>query len=300
MARKIHLLDADNAAQEYLSGSSAKNIARKRGVSDNVIRRILAERNVTFRPAAWKPRVFVDTAKAIELFNSGIGVAGVAIAMGVGRTAMIRILRDAGIAGRNRPAQQLARMANTTAEERQALTRAAHQAVLGSTQTEAHRCKVAASREKTVTIASQYEYELLEMLAERGVVCGQQTAIGRYNSDITTGSISVEIWGGYWHWYGRHIAGTEKRFRYIMDRGWHILVVCVSKTSPLTPAVADYVVTELERLSRNPTDIREYRVIWRAGKFTTGGRADDDHFSVEPPFRRRKNASPGQHASVTG
>ena len=136
------------------------------------------------------------------------------------------------------------------------------------------------------------------MLADRGIKTIPQFPIGRYNCDLATDSIAVEVWGGHWHWHGAHLARTEERFRYIMNRRWNILVVCIQKSFPLTAAVGDYVASYIKTLSSSPPNICEYRVIWGAGEFSTGGRADDDYFSVKPPFTRAHNLTTGRYMRI--
>src|SRR5690606_37643437 len=111
-------------------------------------------------------------------------------------------------------------------------------------------------------------------------------AIGPYNCDLAVHPVAVEVFGGGWHWHGAHYARAEERFRYIMNEGWYVLVVVVGFNGrfPLTPAVGDYVASEIERARRDPSLVGQYRVVWGAGEFSTGGRLEDDHFSIEPPF----------------
>lgn len=288
----------NNLVSEYESGVSVDDLARNLGIGRTTVYRKLRAAGAQMRVGQFVKSADPDMAAALTLFNSGLGVAAVAERIGTTRIILQRAFRDAGIPTRNRSEQQFARMARMSPEDRQRLADAAHEAAKGREHTPAEKAKRARTNAARKDRASHYEVALLDMLRARGVAAVPQRPIGPYNCDIAIHPVAVEVWGGHWHWHGKHIATTEQRVRYLMDAGWHVLIVAVNSTSPLTPAVADYVVAETERLRRDPSAVREYRVIWRACEDATGGRADDDHFSVEPPFTNARDPATGQYKRV--
>lgn len=296
MTRKATLPDLDYLVREYGSGRTAKDLARQCGVSRNVIYRALVAGGANMRKGGFVPTVSAfDPADVLAMFDSGIGSVGISKRTGATIREVNATLVANGRQPRSRSEQQLARMAAASPSERKALAAAAHAAVRGRKASPEELVKRANRRARVV---SDYEVQLSSMLTQRGVQHGTQTPVGPYNCDLSIGAVAVEVWGGHWHWAGSHIAGCEERFRYIMDRGWHILVVAVSSSSPLTPAVADYVVSYCERANADPSAVREYRVIWRAGEDSTGGRADSADFSVEPPFGHARDAANGRYKRV--
>jgi hypothetical protein len=172
-----------------------------------------------------------------------------------------------------------------TSIQRKAQVAAANLAATGRTRTESEMCLSAISREANADAhASGYELRLFDLLRARGILCQKQVAVGPYNCDLAFSPVAVEVWGGGWHFGGRHMARTPKRFRYFMDRGWHIMAVVVNDRFPLTAAVADHVAAYIKQARREPTRVREYRVVWGAGQFTTRGSAEDDEITVKKPF----------------
>lgn len=286
---KNRLIDIDVLVCEYLSGSSLLALSLKYGVNEKTIRNKIPS-NVIRGGNGVMP--VVDMAAVTELYNSGIGLGGIYKKLGSGsRPYLLKLFKEAGIPARNRSEQQFSRMANTTPEQRLQLSKAAHDAMRGTKRPFDELVKRANSRCK---IVSGYELQLMDMLTERGIVTDPQFPIGPYNCDLASGSVAVEVFGGQWHWHGRHLAMTEKRVRYILNAGWNLLIVPVNAyRCKLTPAVADYVAAYINGSNSDPSGRREYRVVWRSGEcFTTGG-LDSDHISIVPPFRNSQNLSGG-------
>lgn len=293
-------LPEDEICQSYLAGKAIKTIAQTHGVTDKVISRILSQSNVSFRPSESRMTLLPEE-EVVNLYRKGIGAQGIADKFGCSRQPVLRILKKRGVELRDRSDQQQARMNRASPSVIAHLTKAAHEACAGITHTEEHRCKVAAGREKNrpKKFISPYELKLARMLLDKGIPTVPQKAIGRYNCDLAAYPVAVEIFGGHWHWHGNHIRIAEKRFRYIMDRGWSILAIHLGKTRfPLTPAVADYVAAYIKATRTNPPLVCEYRVIWGAGEFSTGGSLDDDTFSIEPPFTYSHDPVTGQYKTV--
>jgi very-short-patch-repair endonuclease len=190
-------------------------------------------------------------------------------------------------------------MSNTTAEERMALASAAKKATTGIKQSaESIEKKALAYEAKGFRGISVDEDMFASHLVAKGINFTRQKAIGKYNTDFAIGSIAVEIFGGQWHWYGAHIKRTEERFNYIMNSGFNILVIACTQSFPLNPAICDYISSYLDEASRNPPEICEYRVIWGAGEYTTGGCLNDNNFSIHPPFTRARNRTTGRYETV--
>ena len=111
-----------------------------------------------------------------------------------------------------------------------------------------------------------------------------QHAIGPYNCDLGAYPVAVEIFGGNWHWSGRHLLRSPERFRYILNAGWHILVLHITRRCPVTIEIADYVAAYVDETRRDPARRREYRVVGRAGELLTAGSVDDDEITIIPTF----------------
>jgi transposase-like protein len=294
-SRRIDLPPND-VCKRYLGGESSNSIANSFGVTMKVVVRILSENGVELRD----PRTAtIDVDEAISMFRSGIGVAGIAKRLGTSPNVVSLRLKDAGVSLRNRSQQQSARMQRATEPERRALAKAAHEAAKGREKTMAEKCQAAQTCQlRGSRRRSPNEDLMAALLRERGIDTVPQMAIGPYNCDLAAHPVAVEIFGGNWHFFGQHAARAEERFRYIMDAGWDILAIVINKRFPLNAAVADYVATEINEARRNPAEARQYRVVWGAGEISTGGSADDDHFSIEPPFTNARDRATGQYKRV--
>jgi transposase/very-short-patch-repair endonuclease len=267
--------------QKYQAGATLESLAQELGVTDGTISKRLKKWGCSIRSGL---RLELDNLKIIDLFNQGVGTDGIAKEIGCSDTAIRTRLKKLGLGPRNRSEQQQARMDRASPEEKLRLLSAAHAAATGRSHTWEERCKRAKTHESSLDRMSDTERQLANLFRERGIEVEHQTAIGAYNCDLTCAPVAVEIWGGGWHWYGEHRRIFEERSRYIMDCGWNLLIVPITKYFPLTPAVADYLVFKIEEFRANPPPICEYWVIWGAGEFTTGGCADDKDFSIGKPI----------------
>lgn len=288
-------VDTREIARRYAAGESRHSLMKRFGVGEKVIYRALAENGVERRPR----RRPASADRVAEMFLSGIGVAKIAKSLGTCVPAIVEALAERGLEPRGRSEQQRARMQRASPTERKLLASAANKAMRGRARTFDEKCKMAATFEaRQNRRSSKAENRLAEMLRARGLAPTRQKAIGPYNCDLAIPGVAVEVLGGKWHWHGDHAARAEERTRYILNAGWHLLMIAVDRSSPLTAAVADYVVAYAKGARRNPTAPREYRVIWRAGKFSTAGSADDEKITLEPPFRSRRNPATGRYETV--
>ena len=216
-------LDTDNLVQLYQAGVSCPKLGKQFGVSANVVRRHLKAAGVPLTGN----RLIYDEATALEMFNNGGSVKAIAETLSVQRNTITALLRKHGITPRSRSDAMYLRMAQTTAEERQRLTEAAHAAVRGRTQPEECRIRMAQGRERTKSHASPDAIELAGALADCGFPVTLEKAVGPYNLDIAFDElpVAVEIQGGQWHGHGRHAARIGKRRKYILSRGWHLVEI---------------------------------------------------------------------------
>jgi very-short-patch-repair endonuclease len=209
------------------------------------------------------------------------------------------MIEDLGYTPRNRTEQQLARMKRMTKEERLLLTQKAHEATRGVPASKESRAKIArAHQAKGCRRNSELESAFLEMMTERGIKLAQQTAIETYNCDFTIDSIAVEIWGGNWHFTGEHAARFFERTNKIFDSGFDLIILPFFGKYQLTTEVADYIVSFLDELRRDPPATRQYWVIWGAGKAVVSGGRESINNALISPFVNRRNPSNGRYESV--
>ena len=82
-----------------------------------------------------------------------------------------------------------------------------------------------------------------------------QLAIDRYNIDIAIHkpTIALEVFGGYWHFYGRHAGRFAQRCKYITDSGFTIVIVVIGRNGLNTGLIGDYIVALSQKLSSDPS-----------------------------------------------
>ena len=240
----------------------------------------------------------IDAAYIVNEYRSGRSVNDIAGELGVSRRTIDARLINRGIRLRTQSEAEAVKWSRMTEDQRAAQVAAANEAVRGRKASEEEIVKRMKTLAQTRNNVSHHEIKLRDMLERRGVEFIPQHPIGPYLCDIACHPVAVEVWGGHWHWTGDHIKRTPKRFRYIMDAGWHIIVIPAAGKWQITDAVADDLARRIDVLRRDPSLRRQYRVIWGAGEFATGGSVDDDHITVEPPFTYRRNPTNGQYETV--
>jgi very-short-patch-repair endonuclease len=270
----------DYAIELYLAGKSRSEIRAASGITPSVLCRERARRGI---PTLSAVRVPID--EIVAAYRAGESELSLSNRFGIARSGIRPRLLAAGVEIRDASEAQKVRVQRMTPEERQAQTRAAHDAVRGTKQSIEYLLKRAQSRESKGLCDSPGELFLLGELAARGLTAIPQKAIGKYNVDFAVAPIAVEVLGGGWHMQKRHHA---VRTPAILNTGWHLLFIWNHEgSSALTAGAADYVVTFLEQVRRDPPAVGEYRVITGSGEFLAAGRADDGQFPLVAPPRGR-------------
>lgn len=187
---------------------------------------------------------------------------------GVSRNVIRRRLIEAGVTPRNSSQANTASMGLMTFEQRCARTATSHVAAKGRRQPARERIQRAKIRQVKRLGISPVEDILAAMLTDKGFTVTQQKAIGTYNVDIAIESprIAVEIFGGHWHTSPHHANLMRKRLPYILNHGWHLLIIWVhAKRHPLTIDATNYITRFAQELSLDKTTRSHYRMIWGDG-----------------------------------
>jgi very-short-patch-repair endonuclease len=293
-------LNADNIVKEYLAGDTVDSLALRNGVSVTPIRSILLKNGIKIRPSSAFRRIILPNADSIiSEYASGVSEKSLAKSNSVSRDVIHRILVANGTPIRTMSAAMYARMARTSPEERSRVAAASHDAIRGTKRSKDELVRRANTRalcyERTVSI---YEDIFAKMLQTRGAEFSRQSPIGPYNSDFSIGSVAVEIYGGGWHFYGRHLARAKKRLDYLLNAGWHVLIICVSSPVGILGPAADYAISFSQNSSSDPSTLREYRMIRGDGDELSRFRSDDDDLPVIFPRRNARDGETGRYFSV--
>ena len=169
---------------------------------------------------------------------------------------------------------------------------------MGSVHTADRRARIAKTREERKTNTAPIEVVLFRKLIGYGLDPVQQKAIGPYNCDLAVYPIAVEIWGGGWHWHGKHRRMFEKRCRYILNAGWSIYILPVSRRDPFSESRVRDLVAYIKSARRDPPSPCEYRMVWSRGEWETSGTLDDDKLAIDPPFRRGNDPATGRYTRI--
>lgn len=291
----------DNLCRRYQGGETALCLARELGVTQKTVNRLLQRAGVATRGRAEAyaaRRGFGDSEWRTLHARYMAGESSVEIARGIGchSSTLRNGWRRLGLEVRDASACHKLSASKMTAEQRAAMTGPAHAAVRGRKQTLAEKCLRAITREAAPPELTGAELRLHGFLMRLGVHVARERACGPYNIDFAVGhSIAVECFGGHWHASGRHAARHEQRVRYLLDSGWDVVVVWLDKRGhggwmrALKNAV-----TDLKAPGRDPSALREYRVVGGNGDLVRL-RADADHFPSKPAGELRRDDATGRY-----
>lgn len=227
-------------------------------------------------PAKWCPP---DPAYLVQNYLSGMTLAQLAQHFGVRPETVRRALVDAGAPPRDRSAVMRQRMKTADPEERKRLTRAANAAVRGShTPIERLACRARSIQQRGRL--NTREQQVQQGLLARGIATVAQQAVGPYNVDLAAAPVAVEVYGGGWHFSGRHAARFPKRTVYLANAGWHMLVLWNSTYRPLDAATLDHAAAFIKEARRNPALRRQYRVVRGAAEVTAAGCIHEDDLTM--------------------
>lgn len=245
-------------------------------------------------------RLDIDTSDLVRRYLAGESEKALSVAFKIARTAIRPRLLSAGVKPRGRSDANRLRLQRATKDQRMKWTEAAHSAWRGMKKTPESLEKAAAARQQQGGCGSELERVLLDLLRDRGLDPIPQQAVGPYSCDLGAYPVAVEVLGGNWHSTGRRHERIRRRTRYLMDRGWSVLMICVDnrRGMPISGQTADYVISYLETVRRNPTHRPEYRVVRSTGKTVSCGSVDDEKISLESPLSLGRNSANGRHERV--
>ena len=278
MSRKIIVPNIDNVCANYLGGMTPKKIGDAIGLNEKIIVRALKVAGVF---ESRRRVIKIDISELSALYLGGESVLSLSKKYCIARSGIERRLIQCGIRIRGGSEACAISASRATAEERLRRATPAHNAVRGSKRSEADLIKRAIGNEITGSRRSHLETLVADVIGGRATF---QKACGKYNIDIAIhNSIAVEVYGGGWHLSGRHAAMHNERVRYLLDSGWHVVIVWIFRNNkPLWIDALKNTISELESAYSNPSSIRQYRVIWRSGKLLSRSRDDGDDFPLKP------------------
>lgn len=263
MTAKLPATDIDNAINDYLAGVNPEVILERHKIGRTTLYRHLAKRGIdrNFR------RIPLPVDDIAARYLAGESENSLATAFATSRNVIRSRLEIAGVTIRGNSEANRLMMDQRTPEQNQAYTAASHAAVTGTKRTIEDLSRRAIGKERTTAHATAGERLFASWLNERGAQSVLQKAIGPYNCDIAAYPVAVEIFGGNWHAYGRHIARFAKRCNYILNSGWTMLIIwCNKDGGPITISAAEYTIAFLEETRRDPSLIGKYRMIWGNGQ----------------------------------
>lgn len=281
MPRVRRVIDVDDAVKRYAAGESTEKIAKFFGCCAETIIKNLIESGVRIRGRNEAPRsrrITLDDSEIARRYASGESELSIANDLGVSRNVIARRIAASDLPRRGRSAAMFTRMAKTTEAERLRLTEAAHDAVRGKPQSFEHRVKIATGRQRLRSLdrRSPIEVAISKMLADRGVPHTRNAAVGPYNVDFSLDPvrIAVEVFGGGWHAGGAYANRFFKRTKYLLDRGWDVVIVWVDpKKFPPGPGVVDQIISSTDFRRAYPSARSQYRVLLGNGDPATARRS---------------------------
>ena len=247
---------------------SLNQIAKHYGVKWDTIKARLDKSRCKVWNASCQNRTQVNVGKIIQLFQDGVSVKAIAEQLHVDRNVIYKRMADVGLQPRTGSEANLIRFQNSTKEERQRITAAAHAAVCGSRRTEEDLCKRAQGVMRQAC-SNKWECAVQMGLTDVGLPTIPQYAIGKYNVDLLIAEtpFAVEVFGGSWHAYGSHVTRFRSRYEFIRDTGYSVFIIwCLTPT--IEPQIYHKIKSIVDRFCTGETVFREQYVCRSDGNMT--------------------------------
>lgn len=226
-----------------------------------------------------------------KAYMSGESTCDIAKRIGCHSSTLRNRFHRMGLPVRDSSESKIVLNAQLSAEARTSRASAAHDAVRGKKHSFEQLCRRAIGVEAAPHNMPSTEQAIYNSLLERGLFIIPQKAVGKYNLDFAVnGTVAVEIYGGGWHAKGSHARRHEERTRYILDAGFHVVIIWTHQLYDARVGAINEIISLLEQTSSNPTMLRQYRVIWCNGDIVHSVNAQDDNFPFKPAFKMLRDS----------
>lgn len=261
MVRKIKLANTDNLERRYLAGETVTKLAREWGVSQQTIIRHM--HNVGVYQKVGRRVRGLDIPAIISDYHSGMSVNALSKKHGVSRLVVSSRLRESGIEPRGQSEAETLKWSQMTVKQKATQVAAAHEAVRGREPTIEEMIMRANTTERKQLHITKQERILGGLLIDSGLSITPQKAVGIYNLDIALDAfpIAIEIYGGRWHAIGRHKSRHFERTVYLLNSGWHVIILWGGKASPVSVNTCHQIHSLVDLISRNEALPAQYWVM---------------------------------------
>lgn len=207
----------------------------------------------------------LDIDNLVHAYQSGKSIKQLANEYGVDRTTITSRLIEVGTHIRGPQEAILLAYSRIPISERKRIAAKANQARRVTPPTEEELCKKAVTRQASLSKVGSGENILAGWLRSRGLDPIQQYAVGRYNIDLAIHPIAVEI---KLDSSSRRVLTTKEleRTKYLLNAGWSVIYILVTKTHFLNVGAADYIMLRFQEAQRDPSAIGQYWVIRGSGE----------------------------------
>lgn len=262
MPRKFTDALINDAIERLSEGKMLKTVAEELRVSPNNLSIYVRKRGFIIpQHRRTEDRLDLPQEEIISMYQSGVSILGIAHRFGCARNAIQRRLERAGVPIRNQSEANTMRLSKATPEYRQALTKAAHDAVRGVRFSHEAMCRRAIKREHS-GFSSHFgpgENEICNALTAHKIHFVRQKAVDIYNVDIAVGHVAVEVTCGTVKYRGGNTA-ENKRIKKLLECGYSPIMVEFSDVFTIS-AYLDKIVSTINEACGLPPFEREYWVI---------------------------------------
>jgi len=209
----------------------------------------------------------------IERHKSGISVNELSKTFGIARVTINRWFEKYGFQWRNQHETEILKWQKMTPEQRFNQTKAAHDAVRGSTRTIEDLSRRAIGKQRTKCYIGQGENEFFDYFIKNNLNAIQQQAFDNYNIDIAIdNSIAVEIlFNGTSPLKRKH---DIKKIKHLLKYNWIVIYFWFKPKEWFSESNLEYFTSFIKGINRNPSNRSKYFVIRRDGELYSTGCLD--------------------------
>jgi very-short-patch-repair endonuclease len=304
VANKRFSFNLRDLHKAYQAGEPIKSIANRIGYKgESTIWRLFksAGFKVRTRSEAYADRRRFPESEVPKMYSAyltGESAQSIGRRYGTSHWTILKAFVRAGLRKRTQAESNFIRSSRMTPEQHRSNATAANAACRGRKASFAERSRTALTHEAFPKAPSALELRVLKVLKMLNLPITREKACGIYNIDFAVGhSIAVECFGGGWHAGGRAAARHQPRVRYLIDTGFHVVIVWVDKRHDGWINALKNIIANFQKTGGNPASPRQYRVIWSDGYVGCSRNSKDNDFPLKPTFRVSRNAE-GRYYSI--
>lgn len=170
-----------------------------------------------------KDRIELDDEAIGLMYSEGNSENQISKFLSVSRQVVRRRLKRLGIIIRNRSEAEYNKWNHMNEFQRQNQVQKVKMSLIGEIKSEKELLKRANKLQNTTSRKGHFENECKDRLSKLGIACNEQTAVNKYNLDLSFNNFAIEIHINSHNPLTSH--RYKERLNYLLNQGWNVIYI---------------------------------------------------------------------------